>query len=392
MMFPLPTVSTRRITTAAAATTAAYDRRKRRVWRIALVFIIFSVINIRRAPLYDADALKETLIESLVSKNQTITIDTSRMFGEEVDKKYNLYCHLTERQINEKIKHFLCDGWNESKRLIQVAESQINEPEVIWVTSEFKDIAPMIDTSMHIRLKRHGKSLDENLSIQELDEIDPGWKLFFYDVSDNGIGNGWFWNVNNTISPIVGCKRINFLTRTTQNGRRMHYYVNEIRSGKKISMASSLAKPKNFTRIFEEEKLNPVCASVQRLSFYAREDINNAIHDYLVRRNISIEHDSSLGNSHTISRLPREIDVRTFWNDKVCNTRCAFRNFVTKSVLQMTLKHPEVKVNTEIAGYTRGRGRRNVHRAYIRGLLGTKIIVVAQRGKPKCPLCHDAVN
>jgi len=340
-----------------------------------------TIAEIQRAPLHDIDVLKESLIESLsaLSSNTTTSIKTQQ-------KKHSLYCHLTERQINEKIKHFLCNGWNESDRLIQVRESEshMHEPEVIWVTSEFKDIVPLVKTSMQIRLERHGKRFADNLSQDELDDIDPKWKIFIYDVSDNGIGNGWLWNVNNTISPMVGCERINFLTRTAQNGRRMHYWVNQIRSGNSISMASASAKPMNFTNIFEKEKLNPACASVQRLSFHVREDINRAIGDYMEKRNSTIARSSSsLGSdlSYTIAHLPIPVDVRTFWNEQVCNTRCSLRNFVSKSVLQMTLKHPEMKVNTDIAGYIRGMGRRRVHPAYIRGMLETKIIVLAQRGR-----------
>ena len=382
MAFPLR-LSSRVTTTAANA--AAINHTRRRVVRILSVFVIFSaavLVNVRKAPLNDIDVLKESLIESLsaLSSNATTSIKTQQ-------KKHSLYCHLTERQVNEKTKHFLCNGWNESDRLIQVGESHMHEPEVIWVTSEFKDIVPLVKTSMQIRLERHGKRFADNLSQDELlDDIDPEWKIFIYDVSDNGIGNGWLWNVNNTISPMVGCKRINFLTRTAQNGRRMHYWVNEIRSGNSISIASASAKPMNFTNIFEKEKLNPACASVQRLSFHVREDINRAIGDYMEKRNSTIARGSSSSGSdlsYTIAYLPRPVDVRTFWNEQVCNTRCSLRNFVSKSVLQMTLKHPELKVNTDIAGYIRGMGRRRVHPAYIRGMLETKIIVLAQRGRSR---------
>ncbi|KAL7500909.1 hypothetical protein ACHAWT_008962, partial [Skeletonema menzelii] len=302
-------------------------------------------------------------------------------------KKHSLYCHITQRQRMEKIRHFLCNGWNESDRLIQVEESHMHDPDVIWVTSEFKDIAPLVNASMQLRLERHGKRFTDNLSQHELDDIDPGWKIFIYDISDNGIGNGWLWNVNNTISPMVGCKRINFLTRTAQKGRHMMKWVNELKSGKNPSISMSLAKPVNFTNIFEEEKLNPACASVQRLSFHVREDIKRAIDDYMEKKhnyNSSIAHGSSQDDSdlsYTIAHLSRPIDVRTFWNEEACNTRCSLRNFVSDSVSQMAVKHPEIKINTDIAGYIRGRGRRRVHRAYIRGMLGTKIIVLAQRDK-----------
>jgi len=375
MAFPLRTST--RITTASASAASNYTKWSMiRILSVAIIFSAAVLINIHRAPV-DIDELKESFIESLKSlSNETTSIRTTQ-------KKRPLYCHLTERQRNEKIKHFLCNGWNESDRLIQVGESRMHEPDVIWVSSEFKDIAPLVNTSMQIRLERHGKTFADNLSQHELDDIDPEWKIFIYDVSDNGIGNGWLWNVNNTISPMVGCKRINFITRTVQKGRHMMYWVNEMKSGKSISMASSLAKPLNFTNIFEEEKLNPACASVQRLSFHVREDINRAIDDYMEKHNMSIPHSSSLGGddlSYTIAHLPRPIDVRTFWNENACNTRCSLRNFVSDSVLQMAVKHPEITVNTDIAGYIRGMGRRRVHKAYIRGMLETKIIVLAQRG------------
>lgn len=379
MAFPLR-IPTR---TAAAAINNRRNRRRRivRILSIAIVFSAAVLINIRNNAPYDIDELKESLIDSIssLSSNTTITIIAAAA----QHKKHNLYCHLSERQINEKTKHFLCNGWNESNRLIQVGQSHMHEPEVIWVTSEFKDIAPLVKTSMQIRLERHGKNLADNLSQDELDDIDPAWKIFIYDVSDNGIGNGWFWNVNKTMSPMVGCKRINFLTRTAQTGRSMMKWVNEARSGKVVSMVSSLAKPINFTNIFEIEKLNPVCATIQRLSFPVREDIKHAIDDFMQKSNSSITHSNSLGSdlSHTIANLPRPVDVRTFWNEKVCNTRCSFRNYVSKSVSQMTLKYPEVKVNTDVAGYIRGKGRRRVHPAYIRGMLETKIIVLAQRGR-----------
>ncbi len=371
-MFPL------RISTRVTNTSAASSFTKWRIIRILSVAFIFTaavLINVRRASIYDIDELKQSLIESLSSlSNETImTIRTPQ-------NKRPLYCHLTERQRNEKIKHFLCNGWNESDRLIQVGESQMHETDVIWVSSEFKDIAPLVKTSMQIRLERQGKSFADNLSEHELDDIDPDWKIFIYDVSDNGIGNGWLWNVNNTISPMVGCKRINFITRTAQKGRHMMYWVNEMKSGKSISMASSLAKPLNFTTIFKEEKLNPACATVQRLSFHVREDINNAIDDYVEERNLSSSLGVNLSLSYTIAHMPRPTDVRTFWNEDACNTRCSLRNYVTDSVVQIAAKHPEITVNTDIAGYIRGMGRRRVHKAYIRGMLETKIIVLAQRG------------
>mmetsp|Transcript_12794 Transcript_12794/g.21819 ORF Transcript_12794/g.21819 Transcript_12794/m.21819 type:complete len:157 (+) Transcript_12794:207-677(+) len=152
MAFPLR-LSSRVTTTAANA--AAINHTRRRVVRILSVFVIFSaavLVNVRKAPLYDIDVLKESLIESLstLSSNATTSIKTQQ-------KKHSLYCHLTERQINEKTKHFLCNGWNESDRLIQVGESHIHEAEVIWATSEFKDIVPLVKTSMQIRLERHGK-------------------------------------------------------------------------------------------------------------------------------------------------------------------------------------------------------------------------------------------
>ena len=329
------------------------------------------------------DSADKNNLSSPSHHNNAATLITTQQ------KKRSLYCHLTQRQIFEKSKHFLCNGWNESDRLIQVDESHMHDPDVIWVTSEFKAIAPLVNTSMQLRLERHyGKRFTENLSQHELDDIDPGWKIFIYDISDNGIGNGWLWNVNNTIAPMVGCKRINFLTRTAQKGRHMMKWVNELKSGKNPSMAMSLAKPLNFTNIFEEEKLNPACASVQRLSFHVREDIKLAIDDYMERKhnyNSSIAHGSSRDSdlSYTIAHLSRPIDVRTFWNEEACNTRCALRNFVSDSVSQMALKHPEIKVNTDVDGYIRGRGRRRVHRAYIRGMLGTKIIVLAQRGRSR---------
>jgi hypothetical protein len=368
MAFPLRTATT----TAAAA--AAVTNRRRRILRILFIGIIFSaavLINARNAP-YDIDGLKESLIESLLLLSNNATKTTTSQ-----QKKHYLYCHLSEQQINEKNKHFLCDGWNESNRLIQVGQSHVHEPEVIWVASDFKDIAPLVKTSMQIRLKRQGKNFVNN----NPDDIDPEWKIFIYDVSDNGIGNGWFWYVNKTIAPMVGCKRINFLTRTAQSGRSMMKWVNEARSGKIVSMVSAMAKPLNFTNIFEIEKLNPACASIQRLSFHVREDIKHAIEDFMEKRDSSSSRGSDL--SRTIAHLLRPVDVRTFWNEKVCNTRCSFRNYVSKSVSQMSLKYPEMKVNTDVVGFIRGKGRRRVHPDYIRGMLETKIIVLAQRGRTR---------
>ena len=381
MAFPRRTAVAAR---AAEHTAAALNNSRRsRMVRIFSVFILFSaavIMNIQTFQ-YDIDDMKQSLIESLSSVSYATTIITTT---KQQEKKHLVYCHLSERQINEKAKNFLCDGWKESNRLIQVNESFIHEPEVIWVTSDFQEIAPLVKTSMQIRLGRRRKSFGDTLSQEELDNIDPQWKIFYYDISDNGIGNGWFWNVNNTISPMVGCKRINFLTRTTQNGRRMQKWVNDVRSGKKdVSMVSSMAKPLNFTDIFEREKLNPACATVQRLSFYVREDIKRAIDDYMEKREKKNSINSSSSkidlSSHAIAHLPRPTDVRTFWNEKVCNTRCSFRNYVSNSVLRMSLRYPSLKINTDVAGYIRGRGRRRVHPDYIEGMLTTKIIVLAQR-------------
>jgi hypothetical protein len=258
---------------------------------------------------------------------------------------------------------------------------------VIWVTSEFKDIAPLVKTSMQIRLKRRGLNINSTLSPEEIDNVDPNWKIFFYDISDNGIGNGWLWNLNNTLSQVVGCKRVNFLTRTAQNGRRMLKWVNDVRSGKQdVTMASSLAKPINFTNIFEREKLNPACASMQRLSFNVREDIKQAIDDYMEKKTNEAPSWSPFGSkqiedmsSDAIAHLPRPTDVRTFWNSKACNTRCSFRNYVSNFVLRMSLSHPSLKINNDVVGFIRGEGRRRVHPNYIEGMLTTKIIVLAQR-------------
>ena len=168
-------------------TAAASNTRQRRSARIFFVFIAFSV----------AALINILTFESISSASPNVAktiITATKQYKKE--KKHLLYCHLSERQQKEKVKNFLCEGWTESNRLIQVNESYIHEPEVIWVTSEFKDIAPLVKTSMQIRLKRRGLNINSTLSPEEIDNVDPNWKIFFYDISDNGIGNGWLWNIN----------------------------------------------------------------------------------------------------------------------------------------------------------------------------------------------------
>lgn len=143
--------------------------------------------------------------------------------------------------------------------------------------------------------------------------------------------------------------------------------------------------PINFTK-----HLGKACSSVQRTTYHVRDDINDAIDDYM-RLNFPSLFDSAKDNvtnglaiSPAVAKLSRPMDVRTFWNATVCASRanrCNFRNYIAGEIASLPSKHPSMKVNTDVVGLIHNAGRKFVSPDYIQALLTTKIIVLAQRDK-----------
>ena len=295
------------------------------------------------------------------------------------NRQFNVYCTNSPA---------FCQPLLNSSKMLNV----IHDPhatEVIWIFSNLIDISPLAIDSMKIRInQRHGNIRNEthtlaNFSQFELNEIDPNWKLFFVDPSDRGIGNWGFWYLEHELAPWIGWKRIHYVTRSTQNDRFMDRWVRDSRTRPSLlaSFGKYVGKPINFT-----ETLGKACASVQRLSLFVRQDVADAVDEFVhhhqpeaYRAAESDGDGGSHGVGEAVARLSRPTDVRTFWNATVCNVACAFRNHVAETVASIPLKHPSVNVNTNVVGFIHRKGRNNVSPEYIEGMLSTKIIVLAQR-------------
>jgi hypothetical protein len=211
-----------------------------------------------------------------------------------------------------------------------------------------------------------------------LNSLNPEWKVFVFDQSDRGVGDWGFWYLQTELVHLIGWKRIHYVTRTTQKDRNMDRWVKKSKEDPELrkDFGSFIGVPINFT-----DHLGKTCASVQRKTYEIREDINTAIDDFMQRNFPELGGGSSLALSHAIARLPRETDVRTFWNKTVCpkrSERCAFRTYLSD---QLTAFHPNVKLNTDVVGFIHRRGRKKVSPDYIQAMLTSKIIVLAQRDK-----------
>ena len=154
-----------------------------------------------------------------------------------------------------------------------------------------------------------------------------------------------------------------------------------------VDFGPCLGERLNFT-----EMLNESVASVQTLHFASRDDIANAIDEYVKQQNQSLyeatakNNTSGLGISYDLSQaiagLPRQTDVNTFWNEDACNNFCALRNRMADAVASMPQRYNlSITVSTRVVGHKRKRGRKHAHPNYIKALLSTKIIVLAQRDR-----------
>ena len=285
---------------------------------------------------------------------------------------------------------------------------------VIWSTKTkvIEQLLPIAIESVFIRFQRNGKvniqqklNTDQmkqhlhNFTQDELNKIDPEWQIFILESSDGGMGVWPYWYMQHEMAPLLGWNRINYATRSTQNGRYMDMWSQKVKSemNPSLSFDEYSGKPINFTAINVDGNttiLGNGCRSIQRLTMTVREPIVNAIDEYMKVKHASIYKevaDNSNGDieqtrlhlSKDIAQLPRQIDVRTFWNSSVCNMHCEFRNHISEIVDTIPQRHLEsnITTNTEIVGFIHGQGRQQVHPDFTEAMMTTKIIVLAQRDR-----------
>mmetsp|Transcript_3719 Transcript_3719/g.6214 ORF Transcript_3719/g.6214 Transcript_3719/m.6214 type:complete len:485 (-) Transcript_3719:1110-2564(-) len=228
-----------------------------------------------------------------------------------------------------------------------------------------------------------------NITQDELNKVNPEWKLFIIDHSDRGVGPWGLWYMETELASMLGWKRIHYITRTTQEHHHMDSWVTQSKKNSQIAsdFGTFAGIPINFT-----EHLGKACSSVQRKTYNARDDINDAINDYMQQNFPSlidaakndVTNSFSLDISPAVAKLSRPMDVRTFWNTTVCKSRanrCEFRSYIAREIAALPSKHPTMKVNTDVVGFIHNTGRKFVSPDYIQALLTTKIIVLAQRDK-----------
>jgi len=226
-----------------------------------------------------------------------------------------------------------------------------------------------------------------NMTQDELNNVNPEWKLFISDLTDRGVGPWGLWYMKTELAAILGWKRIHYITRTTQDNHHMDSWATQSKQNSQVAsdFGSFAGVPINFT-----EHLGNSCASVQRSTYGVRDDINDAIVNYM-RHNFPSAFEwtndnvtNSLAISPAVAKLSRPMDIRTFWNATVCESRanrCNFRNYIAGEVASLPSKHPSMKVDTDVIGFIHNAGRKFVSPDYIQALLTTKIIVLAQRDK-----------
>lgn len=293
-----------------------------------------------------------------------------------------------------------------SSRLVQTMDK--DEEAVSWILrlSDMPKIAPIAAERMMLAVERQLQQKSgsnhpqlsnairanitgylRNITQDELNKVNPEWKLFIFDHSDRGVGSWGLWFMETELASMLGWKRIHYITRTTQEHHHMDSWVTQSKTNSEIAndFGTFAGKPINFTK-----HLGKACSSVQRKTYQAREDINDAIIDYMQQNfpssidstNDDVSH--SLAISSAVAKLPRPMDIRTFWNATVCNSRanrCEFRNYIAQEIAALPSKHPTIQVNTDVVGFIHNAGRKFVSPEYIEALLTTKIIVLAQRDK-----------
>ena len=291
---------------------------------------------------------------------------------------------------------------------------------MIWSTKSnvIEEVLKLAIESMWIRLQRNGKVSSKNhnnrpninemksqlqqFTQDELNVIDPQWQIFLLDNSDGGMGIWPYWFMQHEMAPLLGWKRINYATRSTQNDRYMDVCVQKNSLLPNSTYDEYVGKTINFTAMIADGadgKNNTIlgtgCRSIQRLMMNVREPIVDAIDEYMKNNHPAAYqeavHNANNGDieearlylSKAIAHLERPIDVRTFWNASVCNMFCSFRNHISEIVQTLPQRHPRanIQANIEVVGFIHGQGRQQVHPDFIRGMMTTKIIVLAQRDR-----------
>lgn len=269
-----------------------------------------------------------------------------------------------------------------SHRLEVTADPFLSE--VIWVVDAKDSVVNGFDKLLSLARKR--------LSIFH-NETDHGWKIYLLDKSDRGVIP--FQLLRSEVVPLVGWKRLHYIFRSTQNGRRMRKWTNidYKQDPQKQFEWQKFGKSRNFI-----SEIGTSVASVQKMSLETRENVAFAIDEYL-RNETGKEQNQKAQEQHLpsfsrrnntdyyllddiiLAKRHRPMDVRTFWNPSACNTKtghCTFRNAVSTFV-NSSLPSLNFSVDTEVIGFLERQGRQLVHPMYINALLSTKIVVLAQR-------------
>mmetsp|Transcript_22073 Transcript_22073/g.33355 ORF Transcript_22073/g.33355 Transcript_22073/m.33355 type:complete len:564 (-) Transcript_22073:59-1750(-) len=314
-------------------------------------------------------------------------------------------------------KELKIQSLNNAKHLSLSTDPHLKE--VIWAVqaASFRELEPLVNESIRLRTERSysTNNSDNNDADIDVSTIDPGWNIFFFEFSDFGGAEWAFEWMKETIVPLVGWKRLHFITRSAQLGRKLdlwssmrwralenslynstnsnstsnHIVSYEKSNDKNDTIASRfyerfdefLGNKINFTR-----HLGVSCASIQKLSLESREDIEQKIQNYVMEEKKGQRTPRKINtNNITVDEIvvrgrDRTMDIRTFWNKAmgVGSVACKFRNYVSE-FLNVTFSKTNVSVNIEQVGFRRRKGRKRVHDDYAEALLTTKIIVLAQR-------------
>lgn len=158
-----------------------------------------------------------------------------------------------------------------SATLVLAADGEEHDAEVIWsarAQSMTEVFAAPAAESMWTRLRRRGriKSTDQTpgsfeeikailatFSQDELNEVDPGWKIFVLDQSDQGIGLWPYYFLEHKLGPLVGWRRVNYALRATQTGRNLGAWVTDAieTQDPNLPIEGYLGTPENYTGYFQ---------------------------------------------------------------------------------------------------------------------------------------------
>ena len=184
-----------------------------------------------------------------------------------------------------------------SSRIVQTMDK--DEEAVSWILrlSDMPKIAPIAAERMMLAVERQLQQKSgsnhpqlsnairanitgylRNVTQDELNKVNPEWKLFIFDHSDRGVGSWGLWFMETELASMLGWKRIHYITRTTQEHHHMDSWVTQSKTNSEIAndFGTFAGIPINFTK-----HLGKACSSVQRTTYQARDDINDAIIDYM---------------------------------------------------------------------------------------------------------------